>query len=569
MSDATQGELEASHELVHAIVENSPNGIITIDEDGLIQSFNPTAESLFGYEPFEVIGHNINMLMPEPYHSAHDGYLKRYKTTGQPNIICKPGRELSALSKDGQHIPIELMVAEMWLDGKRHYLGFCHDITARKQRDAQLEYMASHDHNTGLINRTQLMRQINAAITEQQSFLLFYLGLDRFQAINEVLGHSTGDQVLAKVGKRLTSLCQQHDVIAHVGGSVFAMFCPNTEGSINALNMGRSIHASLEQPLQLEQFAVDAEASIGIVSYPDHGEHAEELLRCAQIAMQAARKRQIMFAIYDDDMEFYQLEHLTLASELRHAIEANELTVHYQPKIDMSGEHIVGVEALVRWQHPEKGLIQPDLFIPMAEETGIIHPFTSWLINDVSRQIRLWQDKGIHLVVAINLAPRNLLEADMPEQLKQAINRWNITPSNFMIEITERGLVAEQQMAMNILDRIHQIGIPISIDDFGTGYSSLAYLKDLPIDELKIDKSFIDSMSDDARSLTIVQTVIQMAHYLGFEVIAEGVETASAWRQLELLQCDRAQGFYMGKPMPADELEQWMAVSPWGSPDDE
>jgi len=565
MTDATQEELEASHALVHAIVEHSPNGIITIDGQGIIQSINPTIEWLFGYRPDEIIGQNISMLMPEPYRSAHDGYIQRYQKTGKANIICQPGRELVALGKDNRPISIELMVAEMLIGNQRHFLGIIHDITERKQRDEQLEHMLTHDPVTGLMNRTKLVSRINAAIAARQSFLLFYLGLDRFQAINEVLGHSTGDQVLTKVGRRLTSMCKDGNTVAHIGGSAFALLYPNPESTMNALDIGQSIHACLEQPLQVEQCSVDAEASIGIVCYPGHKRHAEDLLRCAQIAMQAARTRQIMFAVYDDDMEFYQLEHLTLAGELRHAIEAGELVVYYQPKVDIAGEHIVGVEALVRWQHPDKGMIQPDLFIPMAEETGIIHPFTAWLINEVSRQIRQWLDMGIDLVVAINLAPRNLLEADLPEQLGQAIRKWNIQPANLMMEITERGLVAEQQRAMNTLDRIHHLGIPISIDDFGTGYSSLAYLKDLPIDELKIDKSFIDSMSDDPRSLTIVQMVIQMAHYLGFEVIAEGVESANEWRRLELLECDRAQGFYMGKPMPPDQLEDWMKESPWGS----
>jgi len=563
MVDISQEASQAS--LVRAIVENSPNGIITIDEQGMIESFNPTAERLFGYSQAEVIGRNISLLMPEPHRSAHDSYIHRYQTTGIPRIICKPGRELTALGKGGRTFPIELMVAEMWIDDERHYLGFIHDIGERKQRDTQLHHILTHDQISGLMNRRKLVSLIDAAIAEDKTFLLFYLGLDRFQAINEVLGHNTGDQVLAKVGKRLASICEHHEEIAHIGGSAFALLYPNPEKGISALDMGQSIHSCLQQPLQLEQFDIDAEASIGIVRYPGHGCNAEDLLRHAQTAMQAARKQQIMFAVYDDEMESYQLEYLTLASELRHAIESNELVVYYQPKVDISDEHIVGVEALIRWQHSEKGMIQPDSFIPMAEETGIIHPFTAWLINEVCRQIRQWLDKGIDLVVAINLAPRNLLEADLPEQLHQAILHWNISPANLMMEITERGLIAEPKRAMITLDRIHNLGIQISIDDFGTGYSSLAYLKDLPLDELKIDKSFIDSMHDDPRSLTIVQMVIQMAHYLGFEVIAEGVESASEWRRLELLECDRAQGYYMGKPMPCDQLEVWMSESPWGA----
>jgi len=568
-SSHTRMQPQSDHTLADAIVMYSPNGIVTINEQGIIQSFNQTAERMLDYTAAEVIGKNINILMPEPFCSAHDGYMQHYLSTGEAHIINKPGRELSARRKDGQLLPIELMVTQMQVGDQRHFLGFIQDITERRQRDAKLEYMAAHDQVTGLINRGRLVALIIEAISRHEPFLLFYIGLDRFQAINEVLGHSTGEQVLMKVGSRLKSM-PRNDVmpLAYMGGSAFALFCPNPEGRSNALEIAQSIHACLDKKLQLEQFSIDTEATIGIVSYPDQGSSAEDLLRYAQIAMQAARRRQITMAVYDDEMEYYRLEHLTLASELRQAIESGDLVIHYQPKVDIATESIVGVEALVRWQHPEKGMIPPDLFIPMAEETGIIHPFTAWLISETSRQIRCWQDKGIDLIVAINLAPRNLLEADLPEQLQRAIRHCNISPSNFMMEITERGLIAEPQRAMATLDRIHNIGIPISIDDFGTGYSSLAYLKDMPIDELKIDKTFISGMNQDASSLTIVQMVIQMAHFLGLEVIAEGVESAEEWRQLDLLACDRAQGYYMGKPMPSEQLESWLSTSPWGTPRD-
>jgi len=339
---------------------------------------------------------------------------------------------------------------------------------------------------------------------------------------------------------------------------------PNPTGEIQSMDIARLLRASLATPLKLEQFSLDTEASIGIVCYPGHGQHAEDLLRYAQVAMHAARHRQVMVAIYDHDMEQYQIEYLTLASELRHAIEANDLIIYYQPKVDISSRKIVATEALIRWQHPEKGLIQPDLFIPMAEQTDIIHPFTAWLIDAVADQISQWQDKGIHMMVAINLAPRNLLEADLPQRLQHALNRWHIDPSSLMLEITERGIIAEPQRALAILDRIHDLGISISIDDFGTGYSSLKYLKDLPIDELKIDQSFISAMYRDKTSLTIVKMVTQMAHSLGLEVTAEGVETEQDWQELESMGCDRIQGYYTGKPMPPDVFEQWMLESPWG-----
>ncbi len=559
---ATRQQLQASHELVHAIVESSPNGIVTIDEEGIIQSFNPTAERLFDYTATEVIGKNISILISGPDHSRHDGHIQHYIKTGKARILNQHGREVTGLKKGNNPIPIELMVTEMWIGDQRYFLSFMRDISERRKQDAQLEYMATHDRLTGLMNRTQLTIRMDIAAANNTPFLLFYLELDRFQPINEVLGHSIGDQVLVKVGEQLALMSNNSEQVAYIGGSTFAFLCLNPKGSINALDMARSLYSCLEAPLELKQFSIDTEVSIGITCHPGHGNNAVDLLRYAQIAMHSARRRQIMFAIYDDEMEFYQLEHLSLASELRHAIEADELVVYYQPKVDINNKQIIGVEALVRWQHPKKGLMRPDLFIPLAEDTGIIYPFTAWLINEVSHQIRQWQDSGTDLLVAINLAPRNLLEADLPEKLNQAIIRWDIKPSNLMIEITERGLMTEPRRAMTTLHRIHEIGIGISIDDFGTGYSSLAYLKDLPVDELKIDKVFVDAMEHDTRSLTIVQMIIQMAHFLGLEVIAEGVESEGDWRRLELLGCDRAQGYYMGRPMPTDELERWLLQAP-------
>ena len=562
-SISRNNQIITSHELARTIVENAPNAIITIDARGVIQSFNPKAEQMFGYRAEQVLGKNINMLMPEPYRSMHDRYLRRYQKTGIGRIIGCSGCELTGLKQGNVPFPLELTLAEMQIANETYFLGFVHDITVRKQQDHQLKFMATHDQVTGLINHTQLVSDLDGMIIEKEPFILFYLGLDRFQPINEVLGHGVGDQVLVQVGRRLVAACEGKAQAAHISGSAFVLLWPNPDGVIQALATAQRLYDCLVEPLKLDEFSVDTEASIGIVCYPEHGFNAEDLLRMAEVAMQAARQRQIMFAMYDHEMEQYRLDHLTMASELRRAIESDDLVIYYQPKVDIASRRIVAVEALIRWQHPEKGMIQPDLFIPMAEETGIIHPFTAWLIHKAAGQIRQWQDMGIDLTVAINLAPRNLLEADLPDRLDAAIRHWRIKPARLMVEITERGLIAEPQRALATLARIHKLGMPISIDDFGTGYSSLAYLKDLPVDELKIDQLFIRTMSDDPASLTIVQMVIQMAHYLGLEVTAEGVETLDEWRRLDMLGCERAQGYYMGKPMPHEALERWLQDSPW------
>ncbi len=565
-------QLQTNNVLVHAIVNHAPNGIITFDARGVIHSFNPKAEQIFDYTAAEMIGKNVSMLFSETVGHMESNSSNKFLTHARfhdqipaPQWLFQPSvRECDGLRKGNKPVPIELTVTDMCIGDEPHFLGIAHDLSGRKQQDAQLAYISSHDQVTGLINYNEFMSRVNKSIGGNFPFTLFYLELDRFQPINEVLGHGTGDQVLLEVGRRLVSGCDAAVQIAHISGSAFSLLWPNPTGASQPMDIARSLHACLASPLKLKQFSLDAEASIGITCYPGHGQNAENLLRFAQIAMQAARQRQVMVAVYDHDMEQYQLEHLTLATELRHAIEANDLIIHYQPKVDISSRKIVAAEALIRWQHPEKGLIQPDLFIPMAEQTGIIHPFTAWLIDEVSSQIRQWQDQGIDIVVAINLAPRNLLEADLPDRLSHALTHWRILPSSLMLEITERGIIAEPQRALAILDRIHDLGMSISIDDFGTGYSSLEYLKDLPIDELKIDQSFISAMHRDETSLTIVKMVIQMAHSLGLEVTAEGVESEKDWQELELIGCDRIQGYYTGKPMPPEVFEQWLLESPWG-----
>jgi len=560
-----QKELQARNALIHAVVKHAPNAIIAIDAAGAIRSFNPAAEHIFGYTAEEASGKNVRMLMPEPYQSAHDGYIHRYLETGEAHIIGQSGRELTGMKKDGHTFPLEIMVAEIRLGKERHFLGILHDITERKKQQKELAHLATHDRLTGLINFTELAVRMDDAIARGQAFTLFYLRLDRFNVINEVLGHSAGNQVLVKVGKRLTSICNDETLAAHIGGSIFAIFWPDTPEAKAGSDIAQKLQSCLEQPLQLAQYSVDTEASIGIVCHPGHGKTAEDLMRCAEVAMEAAKRQQTAYAIYDEKMEQFQVEHLALAGELRHAIEAGELLLHYQPKVDMQSGRIAGVEALVRWRHPQKGLIQPDMFIPVAEESSLIHPFTAWVLNEAVCQAARWRQKDIHLLVAINLATRNLAEAALPEQIGKVLAHWKLPPDHLMLEITERGLMADPVRTRNALNRIRALGVPVSIDDFGTGYSSLAYLKDLPVDELKVDQSFICAMSRDAGSRTIVQATITLAHNLGLTVTAEGVESEAEWDQLAAMHCDRAQGYYMGRPMPADEFERWLTESSWGT----
>lgn len=556
--DSKQAALDDS--LVRAIVRYSPNAIITIDEHGAILSFNPTAERMFGYAEDEVRGKNVSLLMPEPYHAQHDAYIRRYLETGETEVIGRSGRELVARHRDGSTFPVEIMVAEMFPGGRRRFLGFVHDITARRQQREDLLYAATHDPLTGLANRLRLVSRMRELMAGSTPFLLLYIGIDRFQTITEVLGHDAGDRVLIKVGNRLAHGLDGDELLAHIGGSAFALLHP---GNAGAPGLARVVYGRMDDPLQLGECSVDADVSIGIVSFPEHGSEADNLLRCGQVAMHAARDRQVSMAIYDEEMHTGDIRQLALAGELRQAIDRGELVPFFQPKVSIRDRRFAGVEALVRWRHPEKGMIRPDLFIPLAEETGIIHPFTHWLLEAVTGQMHTWAESGLHVPVAVNLAPRNLLEADLTLQIEGLLTRYSIASDMLWLEITERGFIADPDRALATLDRCRGLGLRISIDDFGTGYSSLTYLKELSPHEIKIDRSFIGVMEENAESLTIVQTLIQMARFLGMEVTAEGVEKEEDWMRLEIMGCDRAQGYYLGRPMPADELERWLAESPW------
>ncbi len=564
--NAMQKTIQSRNAMIYAAVKYMPNAMILTDSKGIIRSFNPASEWMFGYNEAEAIGQNVNILIPEPYKSEHDKYLRRYMQTGKSHIIGKPGRELEGEKKDGSTFQIELMVSEIPLDEKL-FLGIIQDITIKKQNEAKILHMTLNDDLTNLPNRRSLLALINNSIADNIPFALFYLDLNRFTTVNEVLGYSTGNQVLIETGKRLSSLNKGKMVTARVGGDNFAVFWPYIYKSGDTYNIANELIDCMRKPLQLEQCKVDIDVSIGIISFISQTKsikNGEKLLDNAEIAMNEAKRMQRNFAFYDTKMQRNRIEHLALKSELYNAIKADELLLYYQPKVDINHCRIVGVEALVRWQHPEKGLMRPDLFIPMVEKTDLIHPLTNWVINEGARQASLWYENGINLITSVNLTAGNLSEADLADRIEKIISHYNLPPDRLMLEITETGIMADRKQAQNTLETIHSMGIGLSIDDFGTGYSSLSYLKDLPVDELKVDLSFVRTMLHNKSNETIVNSTIQLAHNLGLTVTAEGVENEKIWQVLAAMKCDKAQGYYMGKPMPLAEFEQWLKHSPWG-----
>jgi diguanylate cyclase (GGDEF)-like protein len=437
------------------------------------------------------------------------------------------------------------------------------DITEIREETDALEHMAMHDALTGLPNRALLQDRLQQAIfvgqREEKELALLMMDLDRFKEINDTLGHHIGDLILKEVGKRLPGVLRKSDTFARLGGDEFAVVLPSTDAD-HAKQTALKLLKALEDPFVVDDHNLHVGASLGIVFYPDHGEDAFTLLKRADVAMYVAKNNQSGMAIYNPEHDQHSIKNLVLVTELRQAIERENLILYYQPKIDFRTDSVRGVEALVRWNHPKHGYIEPDNFIPLAEYTGLIKPLTSWVLKTAISQYNNWIRDGVDekIVVSVNLSSISLLDPLFSEELEGLIKTSGIKPENIELEITESAVMTDPEQAMETVKQLRALGTKLSIDDFGTGYSSLAYLKRLPVNEIKIDKSFVMNMIADENDEMIVRSTIDLAHNLGLDVIAEGVDSGEVWSKLHELKCDGAQGYHICFPLPAKELIRWL-----------
>ncbi|WP_328459393.1 EAL domain-containing protein [Actinoplanes sp. NBC_00393] len=435
---------------------------------------------------------------------------------------------------------------------------------AERQAEQRL-HEATHDPLTGLGNRTKLHDELDAAARHWKQtgepFSLLLIDLDRFKEVNDTLGHHAGDELLIEVANRLTRECRAGDVVVRLGGDEFALILPTTPDHPEALVAGNRILEALRRPIQLSDLLVDIDASIGVASYPRDGQDPAELLQHADVAMYAAKRRHGGVSGYDPSLDSGDTTRLTLQSELRRGIERGELVVFYQPKVDVATRQPCGAEALVRWQHPTRGLLGPDAFIPLAEETGLIDLVTADVLDQALAQIGRWTELGHELPVSVNIPARSLTDDTFPDMIAASLARHGVPPKLLTLEITESAVIADPARASEVLKELREQGVSISIDDFGTGYSSIAHLRDMPPHELKIDRSFVMRMSQNTRDETIVRAVVDLAKNLQLRVVAEGVETETALRTLGDLGCDEAQGYHISRPLPAAELTAWLAGS--------
>ncbi|WP_233831675.1 bifunctional diguanylate cyclase/phosphodiesterase [Paraburkholderia sp. ZP32-5] len=442
------------------------------------------------------------------------------------------------------------------------------DIAEREARITELAYM---DQLTGLPNRVSfnewLQREIDRAARNSQPFAVLLMDLDRFKDVNETLGHHVGDSLLHGVGKRLAdslagsladSLANAPGTVARLGGDEFAILLPGS-GLDAAQRCAGTLLKALEAPMLIEGQPVDVGASVGIACFPVDGTDMHTLLRRADVAMYSAKQANTGMAIYDHGSERRDLERLSLMSELRRAIENNELLLYYQPKIHLADNSMAHLEALVRWRHPERGLVPPGDFIPFAEQTGFIRSISRWIAREAVEQCARWRAQGLDVNVSINFSARDLTDRTAPDWIAALLKEHGVEPRQLWIEITESALMDDQAHALTTLERLRALGIRMSIDDFGTGYSSLSYLKRMPVTELKIDRSFVIGMASDADDEFIVRSTIALGHNMGLLVAAEGVEDEATLEKLRALGCDTAQGYYIGRPVAADEITAWLA----------
>ncbi len=551
-------ESEASH---RAVVESSAEGILTIDPRGIVLSFNRAAEHMFGFVASDVIGNNVSMLMPARYRARHDALVANFDRAAA-NRILGLRREVIGLRRDGQEFPMSLAINVIEGPGPRRLVVVVGDISERKRQEEYIRHIAQHDALTQLPNRTLLQHRLELAIArarrEQAIIGVLMLDLDQFKRINDSLGHDVGDQVLLGVARRLRSCVRESDTVARMGGDEFVVLLEDLRSVERVQRIARDIVLAFVPPFHIGPHELHVSASIGVSCYPLDGEDVASLLKNADTAMYHAKASgRANHQMFSAEMQRRANEKLALESAMRHALTRGEFTMHYEPQVSLKDGEVVGVEALIRWCHPERGMVPPSEFIPVAEETGLIVPIGEWTLRTACVEARLLQQRlGRPISVAVNLSPRQFAQPNLLGVVREACSVAGLDPHRLVLEITEGMLVIKPDETVHLLQGLRAMGVRVAIDDFGTGYSSLSYLTRFPVDLLKIDRSFVRDLLDDPADAAVASAIIAMAHELGIAVVAEGVETVEQLTMLHDRHCDIAQGYFIGRGAPASRFEE-------------
>jgi diguanylate cyclase (GGDEF)-like protein/PAS domain S-box-containing protein len=537
-------------------VETMNLGMTITDMDCKILFTNHAEAELHGYTPSELVGKEARIFSPHAFWNPPSAENIRKMQSWR--------REAVNIKKDGTTFPVQL-ISEVIFDSDGEPMGIatiCEDITERKRVEEQLERQALYDTLTQLPNRTLFNDRLTQAVNKTKrrrnySFAVLFLDLDRFKLINDSLGHTLGDQLLIEFAQRLLRGLRPGDTVARVGGDEFTVLVDDIYHVSDATRVADRIQQELNHPFKLGRHEVFTTASMGIALSSEEYGRSDDLLRDADIAMYRAKAQgRARYQVFDSGMHTRAVLQLQMENDLRRALERKEFRAFYQPTVSLFTGKLIGFEALMRWEHPDRGLTLPEEFIPLAEETGLIIPMGLWILKEACEQMQIWtrQFPSRHpLTISVNLSGVQIAEPDLVSEVEEILKQTAIDPNNLRLEMTESVLMAHPQEATTRLLQLRALGIRLHIDDFGTGYSSLSYLHHLPVDALKIDRSFVSRIGKTDQKGEIVGTIATLAHNLGMEVIAEGVETALQLSQVKALACESAQGFYFSRPMPGQD----------------
>ncbi|TDQ38783.1 bifunctional diguanylate cyclase/phosphodiesterase [Aureibacillus halotolerans] len=555
--ESTSIELQRIDDLYQSIVMTAKDAIVMTDTKGLILSWNASAKSIFGYSEAEALGQPLTLIIPERFHAAHLHAISAPKAAAFSKVIGKT-IEMIGCCKDGSEIPIELSVSSFsHNDSDTIYTGIMRDITERLQSQEKIQTLVYRDELTKLPNRRMLQEHLNSLL-EQSSpdhpLAIMFIDLDRFKSINDVYGHKTGDRLLKEVAQKLKQCLDSSAMLARLAGDEFVVILTKTT-HLHAGQVANQILQTLNERIVIHRNDFYITASIGISLYPEDGKDTATLLKHADIAMYDAKENgKNNYRYFTTEMNESMTKRLDIETGLRKGLEEGHFELHYQPQVSVLDKNIKGVEALIRWRNPESGLIPPNDFIPIAEDTGLILRIDQWVLQEACSQAKLWQDEGsFHGRMSVNISALQFKQRDFPDTVRRTLQDTGLDPTFLELELTE-SIIQDPEHAFPVMKALKDMGIRLSLDDFGTGYSSLSYLKDFPLDTIKVDKSFIQTMNNGLKDQAIVNSIINIATSLDLTVIAEGVETDDQLLSLQQKHCHEYQGYLFSTPLSSKDF---------------
>lgn len=588
LTASNQHLMEENHERIRAedryraVSQSAFDAIISADDDGVILSWNSGAERIFGYRYGEIIGETLTKIMPERYRSDHASAMQ-HMASGNDSKIIGSTMELAGLHKNGKEFPIELSLGSWIQDEQRFFSAVIRDITDRRRaekslnlaldqlrdKEIKLHHLAHHDPLTNLPNRLLFIDRLSQSIHQAKragtKLALLFIDLDRFKQINDSLGHPVGDGLLKAVASLLGKIIRENDTVSRLGGDEFTIILDAVRNDADAGLVAQSLIQAFETPVDVDGHQLYITVSVGISLYPQDSMTAEALIQNADTAMYRAKDEgRNTFQFYSEYMTSQAYERVFLESDLRRSLQDGAFEIYFQPQLNLHDDALVGIEALLRWHRPEHGMVLPDTFIPVAEDTGLILPIGDWALRQACLQMKIWQNVGLvpkTAKVSVNLSVKQLQQPDLPERILQILADTGLAPNTLDLEITESVIMQHPEKFTDIFHQLRSHGIELSIDDFGTGYSSLGYLKQLPINTLKIDRSFVCDIPDDANDEAIAKAIIALSKSMQLKVVAEGVETEEQADFLRSEGCQIGQGYLYSRPLPPKELEVYLQHS--------